>query len=263
MVRTTQSVTNVDVVSAGHGNGHEDRRSASSAPRRTIVRRRSLPGGRAVAGGFLMAIAAVLVFWGSTRANHPPRQLYVIATRDLAPGERLTSADLTVVPLDIPSTAVRRQIFGSPAELLGAGATVLAPVSAGALIESSDVVGRGGAPSTREMSLDIDRSRAVGGTLKAGEFVDVLSTFGSGPASFTTVVVPHIQVLTATPDATGSGGTTELIVFAVPDGTSAEALANAAIAAQVTLVRSDEQPVGAPVTTVAPYRPSTPGSTGT
>jgi Flp pilus assembly protein CpaB len=203
------------------------------------------------------------VFWGYTRSHNTPSQLYVIATHDLSPGERLTAADITVVPLDIPSAAVRRQIFGSPEELLAANATMLAPVGAGALIESSDVVGRGGPAGTREMSLDIDRSRAVGGTLKPGEYVDILSTFGSGPTSYTEVVVPHVEVLTDTPDSIGSGGTTQLIVFAIPDGTSAEALADAAIAAQVTLVRSAEQPAGAPATTVPPYQPRAATSGGT
>ncbi|HEY2428386.1 MAG TPA: RcpC/CpaB family pilus assembly protein [Acidimicrobiales bacterium] len=211
-------------------------------------------------GGFLIALAAVVVFWSYSRATQTPRQLYVVATHDLRPGDRLTPADLTVVPLDIPNVDVRRQIFGSSASLVDAGATVVAPISAGALVESSEIVGRGGAPGTRELSLDIDRSRAVGGTLKPGEFVDVLGTFGSGSAAYTEVVVPHVEVLTADPNAGGSGATTELIVFAVSDARSAEAIANAAVAAQVTLVRSAAQPADAPATTVAPYQ--TPPASG-
>jgi Flp pilus assembly protein CpaB len=228
---------------------------------RVVLRRRTLPGGRAVAGGFLIAIAAVVVFWAFTRADRTPHQLYVVATQNLVPGERITPDQLAVVPLDIPDGALRDQVFGSPQQLLDAGASVIAPISAGALVEASEVVGRGGAPGTREMSLDIDRSRAVGGTLKPGEFVDILATFGSGPTSFTEVIAPHVEVLTANFDGAGSGSTTELFVFAIPDGISAEAIANDNVAGQLTLVRSAEQPPNSPVTTLPTYQP-TPTTTG-
>lgn len=253
VIQTTPSVTNLDVAPGrvrADGNAPPDRHDG---PRRMIVRRRTLPGGRAVAGGFLIALAAVVVFWGYAGAHRTPRQLYVVAAHDLEPGRRLTASDLAVVALDIPSGAVRHQVFGSPSQLLDANASVIAPIGSGALVEASDVVGRGGSPGTREMSLDLDRSRAVGGTLKPGEFVDVLATFGSGPGSATEVVAPHIEVLTVSSDS--SGATTEMLTFAVPDGVTAEALADAAIAAQVSLVRSAEQPLNAPVTTVPAYSP--------
>lgn len=206
-----------------------------------------------MAGGFLIALAAVTVFWGYAGAHRTPHQLYVVATHDLAPGHRLTAADLTVVALNIPSSAVRRQVFGSAAELLDARASVVAPIGAGALVEASEVVGRGGPPGTREMSLDLDRSRAVGGTLKPGEYVDVLATFGSGQGSSTGIVAAHVEVLTVVEDS--SGATTLLLTLAVPDGTTAEAIADAAIAAQVSLVRAAEQSPGAAATTVPPYSP--------
>lgn len=229
-----------------------------SVPGRAILRRRTLPGGRAVAGGFLIAAAAVLTFAAYTRATRTPHQLYVVAARPLAPGTRLGADDLTLVPLDLPDPGVRRQVFGSTASLLGA--SIIAPVNAGALVESSEVVGRSGGVGSREISLSLDRSRAVGGTLKPGEHVDVLGTFGGGAESYTAVMVPHVSVLSIT----GQGGSlgdsrTELIVLSVPDGVAAEAVADANVATQVTLVRSAEQPDSAPVTTVPAYRaPGTP-----
>ena len=125
---------------------------------------------------------------------------------------------------------------------------MVSPVVAGALIEASEVVGRGGPPGSAELSLDIGRSRAVGGSLKRGEFVDVLATFGSGGGSYTTTIASHIEILQATPDASSVSGSTELFVFAVPDGGTAEALANADVAAQVTLVRSVERSSTTPTT---------------
>jgi Flp pilus assembly protein CpaB len=226
----------------------------SSGGKRTIERRRTLPGGRAVVGGFLIAAAAVITFSAYTSATRTPRQSYVVAARSLSPGTRIGPDDLRVVALDVPDAGARSQLFGGTAQLVGA--SVLAPIPAGSLVEASAVVGRGGAPGTREISISVDRSRAVGGTLKPGEFVDVLSTFGQGAGSSTVVMVPHVEVLTVSAAGGGAIGetATEIIVLAAPDGPSAEAIADAAIATQITLVRAAEQPPGTPVTTVAPFQ---------
>jgi Flp pilus assembly protein CpaB len=224
---------------------------------RMILPRRSLPGGRAVVGGFLIAAAAVVTFWTYTGATRTSRQLYVVAARPLSPGTRITPADLRLAALDMPDASVRSQVFGSTGELVGA--SVIAAIAPGSLIEASEVVGRGGAPGTREISISIDSSRAVGGTLKPGEFVDILSTFGQGAASYTVVMVPHVEVVTV---AGGNGGSigatpTQVMVLAVQDGPSAEAVADAAVATQLTLVRAAEQPADAAVTTIVPFHPPT------
>lgn len=232
-----------------------DGRTSPADGGRTIVRRRSLPGGRAVVGGFLIATALVVTFQAYTGARHSPRQSYVVASRALEPGSRITADDLRVVALDVPDPGVRAQLFGTVSSLIGA--SVVAPVTPGALIEASEVVGRAGPPGTHELSISVDRSRAVGGTLKAGEYVDILSTFGQGAASSTVVMVPHVEVLAVTGSGSGAIGDapTQIIVLAAPDGGSAEAIADAAVATQLTLVRAAEQAPGAPVTTVAPFQP--------
>jgi Flp pilus assembly protein CpaB len=203
-----------------------------------------------VVGGFLIALAAVVTFWAYSGANRSPRQWYVVAARALTPGQRIAANDVGVVALDLPDAAVRAQLFGTAQQLVGA--SVVAPISAGALIEASEVVGRAGAPGTSEISVSVDRSRAVGGTLKPGEFVDVLATLGQGASSSTLVVVPHVEVLSVA--ASGSDSAAQIVILAAPDGTSAEGIADAAIATELTLVRSAEQPPGAPVTTAAPFQ---------
>ena len=226
--------------------------ATSPEERRVIRRRHPLPSGRAVVGGFLIAAAAVLTFSAYTRAARTPRQQYVVAARPLSPGSRITGADVRVAALDIPDAGVRAQLFGSAGALIGA--SVLAPIPPGSLVESSEVVGRGGLPGTRELSISVDAARAVGGTLKPGEYVDLLSTFGQGAASSTVVMAAHVEVLTISGPAGGIGGSgAETIVVAAPDGPSAEAIADAAIATQLTLVRSAEQPSNAPVTTLPPF----------
>jgi len=204
-----------------------------------------------VVGGLVIAVAAVLTFWAYDQSARSPHQLYVVAAHDLIVGQRITPDDLALVALNIPDARLRGQVFGAPSVLVGA--SVVSPVDAGSLIEASAVVGRGGPPGSSELSLDIERSRAVGGSLKRGEFVDVLATFGSGSGSYTTTLAPHVEILEATPDADSVSGATELFVFAVPDGGTAEALADADVAAQITLVRSAERTVATPATTVAPY----------
>jgi hypothetical protein len=215
-------------------------------PERRLERRRSLPGGRAIVGGLLIALAAVIVFAAYTSATARPRQLYVVATHAIAPDSRLTTADVRLVPLDLPDPAVRAQVFGSTAPLVGA--SVLAPIASGALVEASAVVGRGGAVGTSEVSIDIDRARAVAGTLKVDEYVDLLGTFGTGPDAYTTVMVPHLRII-AISDVSSSLGDarTQLITFAAPSEVAAEAIADASVAAQMTLVRSAE--TDAPQTT--------------
>lgn len=223
---------------------------------RALARRRGLPRGRAVVGGFLIAVAAVVTFWAYSGANHVPRQWYVVAARSLVPGARIGPADVRVVALDVPDAGVRDHLFGATQQLIGA--SVLAPIPSGALVEASDVVGRAGSPGTRELSVSVDRSRAVGGTLKPGEFVDVLSTFGQGASSSTVVMVPHVEVLSVA--ASGGESATQVVVLAAPDATSAEAITDAAIATELTLVRSAEQQPGSAVTTPPPFTVQSPAA---
>ena len=212
---------------------------AGTAPERRLVRRRSLPGGRAVVGGFLIAAAAVGIFSAYVSATRRPRQWYVVASRTIPAGARLAAGDLRVVALDLPDTGARSVVFGSTAPLIGA--SVIAPITSGALIESSAVVGRGGPPGSREVSISIDRSRAVAGTLKPGEYVDLLGTFGTGGDDYTAVMVSHVQVIALANQSSSLGDLrTQLITFAAPTEVSAEAVADAAVAAQLTLVRSAE-----------------------
>ena len=75
-----------------------------SSVQRTILRRRTLPDGRAVAGGLLVTIAAVGAFALAEQEPADPRRDVVIATRDIEPGERLESADLALEPMALSRT---------------------------------------------------------------------------------------------------------------------------------------------------------------
>jgi Flp pilus assembly protein CpaB len=211
---------------------------------RVVRRRRHLPGGRAVIGGFLIAAAAVAIYAIYASATSRPKQWYVAAAHALVPGTRLQDGDLKLVALDLADPGVRGQAFGSRAALVGA--SVIAPIGPGALIEASEVVGRAGAVGTREISIEVDRARAVAGTLKAGEYVDVLGTFGTGADAYTAVLVAHVEIISLSNLSSSLGNAqAQLVTFAPASEGDAEAIADAAVASQVTLVRSID---GAPAT---------------
>jgi Flp pilus assembly protein CpaB len=238
------------------GNGHAAP-ATGRGPERPLARRRSLPGSRSVVGAFLVAAAAVLVFAAYSGATARPRQSYVVATRALAPGTRLGPADLRVVGLDLPDPAVRGRLFASVASLVGA--SVVSPINAGDLVEASAVVGRAGASGTREVSLEVDRARAVAGTLKPGEYVDLLGTFGTGADAYTTVLVSHVELISVSNVNSSLGDTrTQLLTFAATTELDAEAIAHAGLAGQTTIIRSAEQANSGLAPT---YRPSGPTAT--
>jgi Flp pilus assembly protein CpaB len=203
-----------------------------------------------------------LIFAAYSSATARPRQHYVVAARTLAPGTRLVATDLRIADLDLPDPAVRARLFGSVIALVGA--SVITPIAAGDLVEATAVVGRGGAPGTREVSMQIDRSRAVAGTLKAGEYVDLLGTFGSGVDSYTAVLVAHIEVISLTNVSSSLGDSrTQLITFAARSEVDAEAIANAGIAGQTTIIRAAEQTPDASTPDAPAYRAPRPSSAST
>src|SRR5688500_3163670 len=76
-----------------------------SAPGRTIDRRRPLPGGRALLGGFLVAVAIVGTFTAYTRSTVTATVDYVVAARDIDAGATLRASDLTVRAMTLPAAS--------------------------------------------------------------------------------------------------------------------------------------------------------------
>ena len=210
---------------------------ASPAPASRPLRRRGgLPSGRAVVGGFLVALAAVGVFAAYTSATAAPTTSYAVAARDLAPGDRITPDAVRLIPLDLPDDQ-RRRAYDLVEPLLDT--TVVEPLLAGELLQEGSLVATSAAPGTRTVSFAIDAAHAVNGTLRAGERIDILATFGSGEQSCTHLVAGDVA-LVAVAETTGSlvaqGGTTVTV-----EATSADAglaIAHAANAGTITLVRA-------------------------
>lgn len=236
-------------------------RGDGAAGARALRRRRALPGGRAVAGGFLVALAAVGIFAGYTDATSGPDVRYLVARRDLPLGHRVTDADLEPVGLDLPGELASRS-YRSASQL--AGAVVVGPVGKGELVQSSDVLAGGEAPGGRQISFPVESARAVNGQLRRGEAVDVLATYGTGGDAYTVVVVAGARVADrTTARASLSDRGDEVVTLALPASADALAVAHAVNAGEVTLVRTagtpaDPTPAAAAYSAPRAARPTVP-----
>ena len=218
---------------------HGPRRTATAgaAGGRAVRRRSALPTGRAVVGGFLVALAALGIFAAYSSATAGPTTTYVVARRDIPIGTRLTAEDLTTLPMELPDVVARDAAFASEGPLVGA--TTVGPVRRGELVQAGDVVEKRSGAAELEVSFELESSRALAGTLRPGERVDVLATFGAGGDTYTVTVVRQARVLETGRAGGGlAGGNTDVISLAVPTSDEAMALTHAVNAGKVTLVRS-------------------------
>lgn len=204
---------------------------------RAVRRRSTLPTGRAVVGGFLVALAALGIFAAYTSATAGPTTTYVVARRDIPVGTRLGADDLTSLPMELPDVVAREAAFSDEGPLIGT--TTVGPVRRGELVQAGDVVKKRSGPGELEVSFELESSRALAGTLRPGERVDVLATFGAGGDTYTVTVVRQARVLETGTDRGGlASGDTDVISLAVPTSDEAMALTHAINAGKVTLVRS-------------------------
>lgn len=229
------------------------RRDDGANGARPLRRRRTLPGGRAVVGGFLVALAAVGVFAGYTSATADTREPYLVARQDLALGHRITKADLGTLPMDLPSL-LRSKVYRDPSQLLGA--LVIGPVSKGELVQSSNVLSRDQSTDDRLISFPIESARAVNGQLRRGEFVNVVATYGTGADGYTAAVVQGARVAdrSITRGSLSDRGT-EVITLAVATPDDTLAVAHAISAGTVILVRVPAAGAGEPAVTPT-YQPT-------
>lgn len=208
-------------------NGH-------GAPR-PVTRRRGLPGGRAVLGGFLVAASAAGVFASWQASTGSPSTRFVVVRADIAPGDTIAAEDLSMVAIDLPD-AQRRVSFTDVDALVGA--TALSPLVAGQLVQSTDVAKPVGAPERAQISLRLEPGDAVGGELRAGDTIDVLVTYTSGgePETATIAAGALVVKLVEDRDRVGAGGSIVVVLAVRPH--ELEPIATAAAAGHVTLART-------------------------
>ena len=205
---------------------------------------------RAIFGALLITFALIAGVLLARHSSAPPVKRVVVAARAVAPGERITAADLTID--EVPSTdRFDEHRFTDPARL--EGAVALAPLAVGDVVQRSAVLTGSSTDPSWEFSFPVDRDRAMNGELKPGEHIDVLATYGTG-LDATTIVVARDATLLRSTDAKSAMGSSSSIVIDVSLRTADQVLdvAHAAQVAHVTLVRTtrtDGAPAGRSIAT--------------
>lgn len=198
-----------------------------------IDRRRSLPGGRAVVGGLLMAVAAVGVFLAYTSANERPTAPIVVASDRIRVGDTIEASDLSIAEADLPD-GLSGHTFASTDDVVGRIA--LGPIAEGELVQTGMVTDDVTQGALHEVAITLPRAQVAVGRLKQGERVDVFVTYDDVTQS----VVRGAEVVQI--GASGDGSITsdreiELVV-AVPSGEGVAAVVHALRTGDVTVVRS-------------------------
>ena len=205
---------------------------------RTVRRRRSLPGSRAVVGGFLVAATAVGVYAASGATQHGPATSYVVVAHDVPAGHVLTTGDLRLVAIDLP--AAQRRVSFSDASVLTGNVTV-ARLKEGQLVQSADVADARRSRHLAEISVAVDPTNAMNGDheyLHGGDRVDVIATFTQAGAPITKTVAFNARVVDVLSGARGLGTSGRLtVVLAVPSR-DLEPIATASAVGKITLART-------------------------
>lgn len=215
---------------------------------RRVRRNRSLPGGRAVVGALLVTAAAVATFAAYLGATAEPTTSYLVATEPVEPGTRFADGDelravFGSLTMELASPLRERAI---PTEELDSliGRVLVAPLSGGDLVTRTSVVDDGGVAPAQTLSLALPRDAAVGGTLRPGERIDVLATYGSSDSAYTAYVVRGVPLLRVTGPDGGQLGTASEVVLtvAVTELAHVQALGHAISTAAVFVTRSTATP---------------------
>lgn len=216
-----------------------------TSPGRRVMRRRSLPGGRAVAGAFLITAAAVGVFAAYLNATAEPTTRYVVATTDIPRGTIVTADLLDTVAIDLPETHRSSTVPAGNIDSV-IGRVTLGPIRSGDLLQWTTVLSVEPPPGAATMTFSLPTSRvAHRGNLAAGDTVDIVATYGDT----TLYVARRVELLSnAVPGDSGIS-----LTIAVDDPGVGLAIANALDQARVYLLRSSPDTTTAP----PPFRPTT------
>ncbi len=201
------------------------------------VRRRALPTGRAVVGGFLIAVAALIVFGVALANREGDTAQYAVAGRVLAPGTVISAGDLTTSGAKLPAAA-RSSAFRQGASLIGR--TVAVEVTPGELIESSMLAPTGSPAGIRPVSVAVDPDSL--GSLTVGDVVDVLATTTVDDSTQVTVVMRGaslIDVSQSSPSLESGGTAGALVTLGVSSLSEAEAVVAASHGGTITLVLAE------------------------
>jgi Flp pilus assembly protein CpaB len=152
---------------------HRFRSASRRRGSRSAVLDRSLPTGRAVLGGALVACAVLGVYVAGTH-RRDPRIDVLVANRDLPAGSVIATEDLALARVDLPE-AQARAVALDPEQLVGKSLT--RPLDSGELFGLS-AVATDVAVTRQAVSIKVPPERALAGSLRHGDHVAVYATVG-------------------------------------------------------------------------------------
>ena len=192
----------------------------------------------AVVAGVL-AMLAFLVATGESGG----RQV-AVAARDLAAGEQLSSGDFRYINARLPDATLNAMLRPADVGAISGRVTTHA-ITAGEPVTKADVAAAAAPSQQRAMSIPIEPSHAVSGSLQRGDVVDVVDS-SSGESVY---VVTDARVLAAGAPEGGkslAGSPGKYAVTIAVDERSALRVAQAITGGKVDVVRATGAPPALP-----------------
>jgi Flp pilus assembly protein CpaB len=184
----------------------------------------------------LIAVVVILAFVLNLLVlqDRSATTLVAVANRPLAAGSTIDPTDLRLVPVDSGFEALPELI--TEEELARFDGWVLSrAIPTGGVLDSSALVEPGSSSGLRSMSLPVEIEHAAGGSLVAGDRVDVISVV-EGSALFVATDIEVLSVSETSSSAIGSISAYHVVVSV--EGDQALELAVALDAGSVEVVRS-------------------------
>lgn len=193
------------------------------------------PPKRAVAGGALIAIAALGIFSAHRASGSEPSSRFVVAVHEIPAGTTLQREDLGSIAIDVPEGV--SAIDAEDATKL-IGRVSAGRIAALEMVSEQDFLPKNHfrRPGSVRLALDLPASRAMQGVVAAGDAVSVLSTdsTGSGTAVLTTdAMVESIE--TSGRESIGMSGSVRVVLSVTGSELAAE-IVDAAVRSDVSLV---------------------------
>ena len=193
----------------------------------------SLPRGRAVVGGLLVAMSAVALLVAHDAATQQDQRHWLVARSDIQIGHRVTAEDLGLAPMDL-GTLASQHAFDDPGRVIGRVARHT--IASGELVQASAIGAPGvGSGPGRRLTLELTPAQALDGVLAPGDPVDVVGT--GDDAGSTAVIAADATVLEVGHRDESLGSTDRVrISIVVADEKTATAVIDAAAHGNVSLI---------------------------
>jgi len=230
------------LLARGRGGSPNPESGVEASAARRVQRRRTLPSGRALVGGLLVATSFIGLYAAHGASTAAPETSWLIAVRPIPAGHVIVADDLALAAVRLTDSSEARGL-SDPGDVIGHTAVIA--LDDGDLIQRGAISGAAASatrPAARRVALHLDRDQALNGEVAPGDEVDVLVTPpSSATAGSSTRVIVHRALVqsTATGDDSSVGSTGKvLMTLVVDDESAAIAVVDAYSTGRVHLIAS-------------------------